>query len=249
MPIVYSYNNNKGIKKEKNEDAINIAKNKKGIFLSVICDGVSSHSDSKYSSNLLVNNIVKSWKKNNYEEKDEIIIWLKNEILKNNDLIITKSKQRKTKMGSTIIITVVKEDFCITANVGDSLTYLINNKSEIILASKDDSFAGVLLDAGVISEDEAKIHPKRHTLTQALGIDKNIDIHINFHNLKYYNYVLSCSDGLTSMLDKQEIVKIILNEDLSNSINTLINRANENGGLDNISLVIFKILRGENYDR
>lgn len=244
MPVVYSYNYNKGLKKEKNEDAINIAKNKQGHLISIICDGVSSHKNSSFSSNYIVNELSKKWKKTKFSDYENMKEWILKEISILNSSIIKKSLKTKEKMATTAVITIIFENILLVLNVGDSLTYGVTKDKNMIMLTKDDSFVGVLLDAGVISEEEAKVHPKRHTLTQALGINNEIDIHISETVLDDYEYILSCSDGLTTMLDKNKIVEIIFNEDLSSATKTLINEANIQGGLDNISIAIFKILRG-----
>ncbi len=249
MPVVYSYSYNKGLKKEKNEDAINVSKNKKGNILSVICDGVSSHKESSFSSNYIVKELTKSWKNTIFKEYDDSKKWLIENIVKLNEDIIKKSKIKNNKMGTTIVATIIFDDKLLVVNVGDSLTYGITYDKKMELLSVDDSFVGVLLDAGVITKEEAKVHPKRHTLTQAIGVNEKINIHISERNIENFNYILSCSDGLTTMLEEEEIINIIFSEDLSESINKLIFEANKKGGIDNISVSIFKILRGENYDR
>lgn len=250
MPIVYSYNYHKGLKKEKNEDAIDLSKNKKGIIMSVICDGVSSHKESSYSSNLIVKELINKWKKTELYDSELIIEWLKKNIYELNIKIIEKSVKKNCKMATTIVATVLSEEFVITANVGDSFTFAIDKNNEnITLLTKDDSFVGVLLEAGVINKEEAKKHPKRHTLTQAIGISDKITIHINKFDSNNYSYILTCSDGLTTMLGDEEIYNIVVNETLSESIEKLIDKSNKRGGLDNISIAIFKILRGDNYDK
>ncbi|QWQ39450.1 protein phosphatase 2C domain-containing protein [Gemella sp. zg-570] len=248
MPVVYSYSYNKGLKKKKNEDAINVVKNKQGYIISIICDGVSSHKDSAFSSDYIVNNFSKKWKKTKFDDYDTMKNWVIDNIKLLNLDIIKKSTEKNKKMATTLLVTVVFEEQILVANVGDSLAFGINNNRITEMLSKDDSFVGVLLEAGVITEEEAKVHPKRHALTQAIGISENITIHIREEELKF-DYILSCSDGLTTMLTEEEITDILMNDYLSVAVNNLISEANNKGGIDNISISVFKVLRGDNDDK
>lgn len=249
MPVVYSFSNNKGLKKERNEDAINVSKNKQGNLLSVICDGVSSHKESSISSNYIVKEITKNWKKTKFNNYEELKEWILETVKLLNKEIIEKSRKKSKKMATTIVLTVIYEDRVLVVNVGDSLSYGIRDNLDYTMLTKDDSFVGVLLDAGVLTKEEANVHPKRHTLTQAVGVTEEIDIHITESNIYEYSYILSCSDGLTTMLDITEIADIIQKFELSIAIEKLIDKANERGGVDNISISIFKILRGGENDR
>lgn len=243
MPVVYSYNNNKGKQKEKNEDAVKVIKNKNSAPLGVICDGVSSHKNSIFSSNFVVNELIDSWKETMFDNINEIQQWLEFKIIELNSYLLKKSENNKVKLGTTVVVTIPFKDEVIVANIGDSLTYGLKTNN-IELLSVDDSFSGVLFNAGVITEEEAKKHPKRHTLTQALGVTDNINIHIRKYKLRDFDYLISCSDGLTSMLEVEDIAEIVRNNDLSTAIIALINKCNELGGVDNISIIIFKMLRG-----
>ncbi|MBF0714380.1 serine/threonine-protein phosphatase [Gemella sp. GH3] len=249
MPVVYSYSYNKGLKKTKNEDAINIAKNNDNNLISIICDGVSSHKNSSFSSNYIVKELTKKWKKSSFISYDNMKDWILDNILLLNKEIINKSKKQNQKMATTLLVTIIYEDKILIINVGDSLSYGLTTDNKMKLLAKDDSFVGVLLDAGVITAEEATIHPKRHTLTQAIGVDEDIEIHINEESIENFDYILNCSDGLTTMLDDEEISNIIISEDLSNAVNMLIEKSNERGGVDNISISLFKILRGVQDDR
>ncbi|MBF0715731.1 protein phosphatase 2C domain-containing protein [Gemelliphila palaticanis] len=249
MPIVYSFNNSKGIKKEKNQDAVNVIKNKNGALLGIICDGVSSHSKSEYSSNYIVNYFSKKWKKTKFDNVDNVQEWLFNNVNTVNLDIIKKSVEENEKMATTIVVTVIFDNNIVVANVGDSFTYSIDNNDNVKLITKDDSYPGVLLEAGAITEEEAMNHPEKNKLTQAIGVKEVIDIHIGKYDLNDYKYILSCSDGLTTMLSIDDIYNIISNNDLSSSIKVLIDEANNRGGLDNISIILFKIMRGVEYDR
>ncbi|MGX7111386.1 protein phosphatase 2C domain-containing protein [Gemella cuniculi] len=248
MPLVYSYNSNKG-RKIKNEDAVSVVKNKRGDALAIVCDGVGSHSNAAYSSNYIVSILEKEWQEMSFANFKNMKNWLHNEIEKLNEELFNKSKVSKRKMGTTIVVAATFNDEIVVYNIGDSRAYGITTDNEMKFVTVDDSFVGALINAGAITEDEAKNHPEKHVLTQALATRKKIDLHTFVDNLDNYDYFLICSDGLTNMLEEEEIKDIIRNEELSIAVNKLINLSVERGGVDNISVAILKNLRGGNSDK
>lgn len=242
MSVAYFYSNNIGLKKQKNEDAIIVKKNSQGYILSVICDGVSSHDNSLFSSNYITKKLSKLWINTKFSSYENMKIWVLEKINHFNDEILDKSIKSNIQMGTTILITVIYDKKIFTANVGDSLSFGIVDRN-IELLSSDDSFVGVLLNAGAITEYEASKHPKKHFLTQALGVSENIKIHYK-NEIDRFEYIINCSDGLTTMLSKKEIVDIIYKNELKTAVEKLIKLANEKGGVDNISISLFKFLRG-----
>lgn len=245
MPIVYSFINNKGIKKKHNQDAIDVFKNKQGNLISVICDGVSSHNDSAYSSNYIVKELGKYWRNSNFKDITDVKNKIKNKIIDIDEYL----NEKTSKMATTILISIIYEDTLLVLNVGDSLAYGITRSGEIELLSTDDSFAGVLLQSGVISKVEAKNHSKKNYLTQAIACGEKITIHENEVSINHYKYIVNSTDGLTNMLDIEEIKEVVIKNDLSRAVCSLVDEANSRGGIDNISISVFKNLRGDVYDK
>lgn len=246
MPIVYSYDCNKGNRKY-NDDAIVVCKNTKGNILSIICDGIGSHEESYYSSNYIVNNFKKEWLNTDFLDYETMKEWLFHKINDFNRLLLNKSRELDKKMGTTIVILATFEDEFVVYNVGDSRAYGITKEDAINLFTVDDSFVGALLQAGVLTETEAKNHPEKNVLTQAIAVKEDIIPHIYEDKINKYSYLFICSDGLSNMINVNEIIEIIKFNDLSVSIKTLIDICNERGGFDNISVAILKNLGGQ-YD-
>ena len=247
MPLVYSYNSNKG-RKEKNDDAVSVSKNKQGAVIGIVCDGVGSHSNAAYSSNYIVSTLEKEWQDLTFANFNNMKNWLYDRIEKLNTELYTKSKDNQKKMGTTIVTVAIFDNQVVVYNIGDSSAYGLTKDNVMNVVTVEDSFVGALISAGVITEEEAKSHPEKHVLTQALATRDNIDLHTFIDDVSNYDYFLLCSDGLTNMIEKEEIQNIVRNGELSIAVNKLIDKCVERGGIDNISVAIIKNLGGENHD-
>ena len=247
MPLVYSYNSNKG-RKEKNDDAVSVSKNKQGAVIGIVCDGVGSHSNAAYSSNYIVSTLEKEWQDLTFANFNNMKNWLYDRIENLNTELYNKSKDKQKKMGTTIVTVAIFDNQVVVYNIGDSSAYGLTKDNVMNVVTVEDSFVGALISAGVITEEEAKSHPEKHVLTQALATRDNIDLHTFIDDVSNYDYFLLCSDGLTNMIEKGEIQNIVRNGELSIAVNKLIDKCVERGGIDNISVAIIKNLGGENHD-
>ena len=247
MPLVYSYNSNKG-RKEKNDDAVSVSKNKQGAVIGIVCDGVGSHSNAAYSSNYIVSTLEKEWQDLTFANFNNMKNWLYDRIENLNTELYNKSKDKQKKMGTTIVTVAIFDNQVVVYNIGDSSAYGLTKDNVMNVVTVEDSFVGALISAGVITEEEAKSHPEKHVLTQALATRDNIDLHTFIDDVSNYDYFLLCSDGLTNMIEKEEIQNIVRNGELSIAVNKLIDKCVERGGLDNISVAIIKNLGGEIHD-
>ena len=174
--------------------------------------------------------------------------WLYDRIEKLNTELYTKSKDNQKKMGTTIVTVAIFDNQVVVYNIGDSSAYALTKDNVMTVVTVEDSFVGALISAGAITEEEAKSHPEKHVLTQALATRDNINLHTFIDDLNNYDYFLLCSDGLTNMIEKEEIQNIVRNDELSIAVNKLIDKCVERGGVDNISVAIIKNLGGENHD-
>ena len=248
MPLVYSYNSNKG-RKEKNEDAISVSKNKQGAVIAVVCDGVGSHSNAAYSSNYIVSTLEKEWQDLTFANFNNMKNWLHEKIEQLNKELLEKSQRKNKKMGTTIVAVAIFDNQVVVFNIGDSSAYGLTRDNEMNVLTVEDSFVGALISAGAITEEEAKNHPERHVLTQAIATKENIELHTFIDDLSNYDYFLLCSDGLTNMVENEEIQNIVRNNELTFAVDDLIDKCVKRGGVDNISVAIIKNLRGDNHDK
>lgn len=204
--------------------------------LYIVADGMGGHQAgdyaSKYSVEIVCEEIGNS-------EKNTPVHLLEDAILEANRKVLIKAKEetRLKGMGTTIVVATVVEDVLYFANVGDSRLYVINDG--IRQLSKDHSLVEEMVRLGGIKPEEAKNHPDKNIITRAIGAKAKLEVDCYEHKLKQNDIILICSDGLTNMIDDEEIFEIVQSgRDIIESAGTLIDRANEKGGNDNIGIVL-----------
>lgn len=152
----------------------------------------------------------------------------------------SKSESEYQGMGTTFAAAIVKENKLYYVNLGDSRIYLYNKlEKDLKKISKDHSLVAKLLREGKITEEEAFNHPKKNIVTQALGLEEELELDSGKIEITENNYLLLCTDGLTDMIRKSEIKDIFdSNHNLVNLADQLLNRALNYGGSDNITLIV-----------
>ncbi|MCL2415995.1 MAG: Stp1/IreP family PP2C-type Ser/Thr phosphatase [Defluviitaleaceae bacterium] len=144
-------------------------------------------------------------------------------------------------MGTTLIVCCYDENNFYFAHVGDSRLYVMKDNSEIEQITRDHSLVNEMVVRGMITKEEARNHPQRNVVTRAVGTDYAVAIDKGYRPLENIRNILICSDGLTDMVTDEEIADIMNSgADADNILNDLINAANENGGLDNISVILIE---------
>ena len=145
-------------------------------------------------------------------------------------------------MGTTITVALVEDGNVAIGHVGDSRAYLIRDE-KVEQLTDDHSLVAELVRSGRLSPEEADIHPQRSVITRALGTDPDVDVDSFSVEAKAGDVFLICSDGLTSMVDDQEILGIVEQSrgDLDGVAKELIGAANRSGGEDNITVVFFEM--------
>jgi PPM family protein phosphatase len=147
-----------------------------------------------------------------------------------------------TGMGTTLTVAEVEGDVVSIGHVGDSRAYLIRDNT-LEQLTEDHSLVGELMRTGKLSAEEAETHPQRSMITRALGTDPNVDVDIFSVEPRDGDLFLLCSDGLTSMVDDREILRLVgeKRSDLDALVKALIKAANKGGGEDNITVIAFEI--------
>ncbi len=144
-------------------------------------------------------------------------------------------------MGTTFTAVVVLEEKLYIGHVGDSRVYIADNEGFRLLTT-DHTYVTELVDALEITPEEAKIHPQRNMLTRALGVDDNLRIDGFVLTPGDNSTILICSDGLTNMVSDQQLCEIASsNLTLEQKLDRLIKTANDNGGIDNISVILISM--------
>jgi protein phosphatase len=140
-------------------------------------------------------------------------------------------------LGSTLTIAMVIGDLALIGNIGDSRTYLVRDGG-ISRLTQDHSLVSSLVRQGLISEEDVYSHPHRNLVYQALGTKPDISPDIFMQRLHSGDILLLCSDGLWEMVRDEEIRKVVVEEDPEHAVPRLVDLANANGGVDNISVVV-----------
>ena len=140
-------------------------------------------------------------------------------------------------MGTTVVAAVIADGWVHVANVGDSRLYLINR--DIRQITRDHSYVAEMVRRGEIAKEASRTHPDRNIITRAVGVTREIDIDFFEEKIRPGDKILLCSDGLTNMVEDEEIQKIAAgHKSTAEAAVRLIETANRNGGRDNITVVI-----------
>ena len=211
--------------------------------LFVVADGMGGHKAGDMASRYTVEVILKSVRTN--REKNPIKI-ISRAIETANTKVLEKANTDKNLngMGTTVVVATIVEDYIYVANVGDSSLYRIRDKIEQI--TKDHSLVEEMVRIGEINREQARNHPDKNIITRAIGARRRVSIDFFDMKLEKNDIILMCSDGLSNMIVDKEIQQIVKNgRDLPEIALALIGRANQNGGRDNIAVVLIEPLACE----
>ena len=144
-------------------------------------------------------------------------------------------------MGTTLVAAAVVGEFAYVANVGDSRLYLINDG--IRQVTRDHSLVEEMIRMGEIRPEEARTHPDKNIITRAIGAEDTVDIDFFEVELKQGDTLLMCSDGLSNMVEDERIGELVRASggDLAQKGEALVREANQNGGKDNIAIILVEI--------
>jgi len=235
-----AYKTDIGKKRQNNEDSFHVDPVKR---LFIVADGMGGHQAGEVASQIAVESIRNYLSAQNFKEieSEKIKEHILRSIFYAHEEIIKKAKEdiSLAGMGTTIVLALGFDNKYYISHVGDSRAYLIRKKN-ITQLTNDHTVVAELLKAQMITPEEAKSHKMRHVLTQALGVDTQIVPSIQEINLEEGDFLLLCTDGLTDMLTDEEILSIINEhgEDVEKTVQSLVDRANEKGGKDNITVVL-----------
>lgn len=254
-----------GNKRDHNEDAFivgNLIESKETLYLEIpiessvirnygllVCcaDGMGGHNAGEVASDLALNLLSRqlmSIRKERFQA-DEVIDILSKAIVFSHEALLEMSKRSTdySGMGTTLAGLFFCKDTLYTFHAGDSRIYRLRNGGLLPL-TKDHSLVQMLLNTGQISEEEALMHPQRNIITNSLGGgDSKCEPEIT-DKYGYFedDIFLICSDGLTDMLDDESIAAVLIDSaSMQEKVSNLINRANERGGDDNITIILIKV--------
>jgi len=150
------------------------------------------------------------------------------------------SDRAKAGMGTTLVAAVLQGDDLYVANVGDSRAYLVRDQS-IEQITRDHSWVNEQVQAGIITEQEAREHLYRNIITRSLGTKPDVDIDFFQRKMRLGDVLVLCCDGLSNEVEDDEIARIVSTNSTQESAQALIDLANQRGGPDNITTIVIRI--------
>ncbi|MEO6858061.1 MAG: Stp1/IreP family PP2C-type Ser/Thr phosphatase [Solirubrobacteraceae bacterium] len=154
---------------------------------------------------------------------------------------ISRTDQERAGMGTTLTAVYVDDAELAVAHVGDSRAYLFRD-GQLGRLTQDHTLVEELKRRGKLTEEQAAEHPQRSIITRALGVDPEVDVDTRTYGARAGDVVLLCSDGLTSMISENQVASVLREEsDLDRAAERLIAEANEAGGRDNITVILFRL--------
>ena len=214
--------------------------------LFIVADGMGGHNAGDYASKCTTETVVNEIQ-NSFEKNPTIII--KKAIKTANAKIRKEASEHENLfgMGTTLVIATIIGKYLQVSNIGDSRLYLLN-KDGLRQVTEDHSLVEEMIRLGGLSREDARLHPDKNIITRAIGAKDEVEADFFTEELETGDIVLMCSDGLTNMLEDKEIEAILLNpekEELIQKGDALIKAANENGGKDNIAVVLVRLVEDD----
>ncbi|HEY7512416.1 MAG TPA: Stp1/IreP family PP2C-type Ser/Thr phosphatase [Vicinamibacteria bacterium] len=251
MKITYQAVTDVGRKRKGNEDShfVNPEQN-----LFVVADGMGGHAAGEVASKIAVDAI------NEFvclTGGDKDITWpfglddsisydgnrLKTAVRYANRKVLeaTREKTEYEGMATTVAAVLMDGATANLAHVGDSRVYLVRG-SELLQLTADHSWINEQIQSGLISADQARTHPLRNVVTRALGGKADCQVEMQAHEMQAGDILLLCSDGLTTMIPDDEIVRLVQGAggDVAAAAQALVSAANERGGEDNITVLLIR---------
>jgi protein phosphatase len=238
--------------REHNEDAIG-ADEELGLY--ILADGMGGYNAGEVASGIAVRTILsmmrEAYASYPLEGQDAATglmrpsIMLRDAVQRANKIIhqTSKSQAQCEGMGTTVVAALFYDDRIVTAHVGDSRLYRVRNGALEQLTS-DHSLLQELVDRGIYTRAEAERATSKNYVTRALGVEPTVEVDVREHRALPSDRYLMCSDGLTDMVEDRDIQHYVARyaADLKGLGQNLVMRANDNGGRDNISVVLTQVV-------
>ena len=235
-----------GQKRKMNQDYVFVSQEPVGNLpnLFAVADGMGGHNAGDYASAHAVQTLVSQIKADADFNPVKVI---RHAIEAANTEIIDQAQRDEglRGMGTTMVVATIVGNYAYVANVGDSRLYVV--QGQIRQVTRDHSLVQEMVRLGEINAEEARNHPDKNIITRALGAEKTVDVDFFDLKLEPGNTILMCSDGLSNMVEDRKMEEIITNpdKDITWKGDTLIREANQNGGKDNIAVILIEPFTNE----
>ncbi|KRN01680.1 Serine threonine protein phosphatase [Levilactobacillus senmaizukei DSM 21775 = NBRC 103853] len=235
-----AYQTSIGKQREDNEDYVDVFTNLAGQHLAIIADGIGGHQGGDVASAMAVSHLGHEFEQTKIASPETAGHWITAQITAENQSIIDKSNQFAdlNGMGTTLVAAVYFTDEVVIASIGDSRAYLLRDE-QLRQLTEDHSLVNELVKRGEISRQAARHHPQKNVIIRSLGISDDAQFDLNTYPLVPGDQLLLCTDGLTNMVDDDQIQAVLLSDQRAeDKCQQLIDLANAAGGLDNITVLL-----------
>lgn len=239
-----------GMKRAHNEDSLRLCRDES---LFIVADGMGGHASGEIASQLSVETLAEFFRatesdgeitwpykmdKEKLYDENRVITGIK---LSNRRIFESASRDARLKgMGTTIVATFFNEDKCYIGHVGDSRVYLFRDK-KLDLLTEDHSLLNDYIKMKRLTPEEIEAFPHKNVIVRALGMKETVQVDISEHRIQSGDVFLLCSDGLSGMITDEGMEHILReSHDLEENCDRLIEVANENGGTDNITVILVR---------
>lgn len=228
-----------GLVRENNEDALLVREP----YLFAVADGMGGYAAGEIASRSTIKAFAAATHCLRHEQEENVGKVMLEAFNKANTHVhkMSLNNSNYNGMGTTMTALYLPGNnigYC--CHIGDSRMYRFR-EGKLEQMTQDHTYVASLLAEGKISEEEAMVHPKRHMLLQAVGVEDEIQADLLQIDVKESDRILLCSDGLIDMLKDEEIAELIALENLEEAGEQLLEKALDNGGRDNVSLILIEI--------
>jgi Serine/threonine protein phosphatase len=242
--VKYSARTDKGSVRELNEDYCNVISGYPGIpDAFIIADGMGGHNSGEIASKAAVDCITNAILETPelFSENNDAADAIRKLMLTANDTVYKKSLEGSGNfgMGTTLILAVIIGKTMYIGHVGDSRLYHIK-KDSMTQITTDHSYIEELIRNGSLTREEGAKHPKKNIITRAIGCFEEIEVDTYICELEADDYFVMCTDGLTNMLEDEEIKRTVVGNTTSKACEELVFKALKNGGEDNVTVIVIK---------
>ena len=232
-----------GLVRATNEDTFTYLVKDENNFMAFVCDGMGGHLGGSYASSKTVEFLNEAFEKlDPTNPVKNLGVWLFDVLQSANEFIYEQSlaNENLKGMGTTVSGVVMLNGEIYYAHIGDSRIYAYS-KNDLQQVTTDHTYVNQLLLNGLITFKQAQKHPKRHVLTNALGIKRKVSVDIGQIKLKDDENLLICSDGVYNLLDCKKMMKLLNEEiDIELKINMIKEKVLSLGGTDNLTLILLE---------
>ncbi|WP_027824655.1 Stp1/IreP family PP2C-type Ser/Thr phosphatase [Lactobacillus psittaci] len=234
--------------RKTNQDFVQVYTNQNKIRMAVVCDGMGGHQGGDVASTMAVSHLGHNFEITDFTKPDLAQKWLKVQLKLENETILNTADRFPdlNGMGTTVVLAICFPNQALIAHLGDSRAYLYSGEKFNQL-TEDHSLVNELVKLGQITKEQARNHPQKNIITQALGVSSTVEPEYRIVELAENDIILLCTDGLTNSLEDEQIHQILATKSLSLSdrCKKLINEANRLGGGDNITVCLVSYKGGE----